>query len=123
MYRQVLHHNSMEERVKGIKHLLQTSFHGHSDTNYLIEYVNLLEKLSRIIVSDANNTAIVSRQGKTGSPKLSPTSSVLDALFYLNFFHFGEPEDRLSSPAALKKVHKLTDKQAVWVATTARASR
>ena len=39
LYRQVLYHKNIEDRVKGIKHLLQTTFHGHSDSNHLIEYV------------------------------------------------------------------------------------
>ena len=118
-----MHLNSIDTRVRQIKNLLQTSFHRHPDANHLIEHVNLLERLSPVIASDANNSEIVARQGQTDIPKLSPTSSVLDALFYSNYFHYGEPENLLSSPSALKKVHKLTDKQAVWVATTARASR
>ena len=103
--------------------LQQTSFTRHPDGNYLIEHVHLLERISPVISSDAKNSEIISRQGQPNIPSLNTNSTVLEALFYLNYFHFGEPENLLSSPAALKKVHKLTEKQSLWVATTARASR
>ena len=48
---------------------------------------------------------------------------MLQALFYMNFFHYGEPENLFSSPLGLKKSNKLTEKQALWVATSARASK
>ena len=101
----------------------QTSFTRHPDANYLIEHVHLLERISPVISSDAKNSEIISRQGQANIPSLNTNSTVLEALFYLNYFHFGEPENLLSSPLALKKVHKLTEKQSLWVATTARASR
>lgn len=76
-----------------------------------------------MIGSDAQNAEISQRQTQANVPKLTASSTVLEALLYLNYFHFGEPENLLSSPLGLKKVHKLSEKQAVWVATTARASR
>ena len=110
-----------DERVRRIKGLLQqTSFTRHPDSNYLIEHVHLLERLNPVVASDAKNSEIISRQGQLDIPSLNPNSTVLQALFYLNYFHFGEPENLLSSPAALKKVHKLTEKQSLWIATTAR---
>ncbi len=75
--------------------MLQTSFHNHPDAKHLIEHVHLLERLSPVIASDAKNGEIASRQGQSNIPALSGSSSVLDALFYANFFHYGEPENLL----------------------------
>lgn len=114
---------SIDDRVRRLKSLLQTSFHNHSDSKHIIEHVHLLERLSPVIASDSKNSEIASRQSQANIPKLLPNSSVLDFLFYANYFHYGEPENLLSSPLALKKVHKLSEKQSVWIATKARASR
>ena len=122
-YGQVLQCSSIDEKVRKIKTVLQTSFHRHSDANHLIEHVHLLERLSPVIASDSKNSEISARQGQINIPQLDVSSSVLNALFYSNYFHFGEPENLLSSPAAFKKIHKLTEKQATWNAVTARASR
>ena len=123
-YNQALNLTSIDDKARRIKNVLQAHFHRHPDANHLIEHVHLLERLSPVIASDAKNSEIVSNQGKQPSiPRLCSNSTVLDALYYLNYFHFDEPENLLSSPAALKKVHKLNDKQAVWVATKARASQ
>lgn len=122
-YQQVLQLNSVDDKVRRIKALLQTSFHRHPDANHLIEHVHLLERLSPVIASDSKNQEITSRLGQANSPKLTSTSTVLEALFYCQYFHYNEPENLLSSPLALKKVHKLTEKQFVWVAVSARASR
>ena len=125
LYSQVSNLNSIDDRVRRIKQLIQSSFHRHPDANHLIEHCNLLERLSPVIASDANNSEIQAtiKANQTDIPKLCLTSSVLDALFYSNYFHFGAPENLLASPSAFRKVHKLTEKQDVWVATTARACR
>ena len=85
--------------------------------------MHLLERLSPVIASDSKNPEISSRQGQPNTPKITANSTVLDALFYCQYFHYNEPENLLSSPSALKKVHKLTEKQFVWVAVSAQASR
>ena len=123
LYSQVSNLNSIDDRVRRIKQLIQSSFHRHPDANHLIEHVHLLERLSPVIASDSKNQEITSRLGQANSPKLTSTSTVLEALFYCQYFHYNEPENLLSSPLALKKVHKLTEKQFVWVAVSARASR
>lgn len=122
-YKHALTFNNIDEKIRKIKNVLQTSFHNHPDNaKHLIEHINLLERLSPVIASDSKNSEITQRQNQTHVPTLSGSSSVMNFAFYANYFHFGKPDNLLSSPAALKKVHKLTEKQSVWVATSARAS-
>ena len=124
-YNQALNLKSIDDRAICIKRVQNNHFHGSPDGYHLMEHQHLLERLSPVIASDAKNSVIVERQAlqPTSIPKLYPTSTVLETLFYLNYFHFNEPENLLHSPAALKKTHKLSEKQAVWVATKARALR
>jgi hypothetical protein len=127
-YQQVIQQQSnsgqIDDTVRKFKILLQQNFHRHPDANHLIEHVHLLERLSPVIAADAKNSEISSRQAQQPTvPKLTASSSVLEALLYLHYFHYGQPENLLTSPAGLKKVHKLSEKQFVWVATSARAAR
>ncbi len=140
-YKQALTYTNVDDKVRRIKSVLQTNFHRHPDANHLIgksnafsrvfydillklvlsEHAHLLERLSPVIASDSKNPEISSRLSQPKVPRVDGQSTVLDTLLYFSYHHHGQPENLLSSPAALKKVHKLTEKQFVWVATIARA--
>jgi hypothetical protein len=49
-------------------------------------------------------------------------ASVLRTLLYLASHHYQAGENMLHSPLALRKMHRLTDKQFTWVALRARAA-
>merc|ERR1712080_491785 len=79
------------------------------------EQINLCERLAPVIASEV---AEVDR----GASSLA-NASVLKFLHYLSSNHYSAGENLLHSPQALRKMHKLTDKQFTWVALRARASQ
>ena len=86
-----------------------------------LEHLHLLERLSPVIASDSKNPEICSKVSQPNVPKIDGKSAVLESLLYFSYHHYGQPENLLSSPEALKKVHKLSEKQYVWASTIARA--
>merc|ERR1712080_109047 len=78
------------------------------------EQINLCERLAPVIASEV---AEVDR----GASSLA-NASVLKFLHYLSSHHYNAAENLLHSPLALRKMHKLTDKQFTWVALRARAA-
>ena len=90
-------------------------FKGHIDSDAVLEQINLCERLAPVIASEV---AEVDR----GAASLG-SASVLKFLHYLSSHHYSAGENLLHSPQALRKMHKLTDKQFTWVALRARASQ
>jgi len=112
-YRQAIHSQSIELRVRNLKQLLHAGMSGHEDAPLVVEQINLLERVSPILVSE---TQFPDRPSSTLS------SSVLKALFYLTQYHYTAPDNLLHSPTALTKMHRLTRTQTVWVTVRGRAT-
>lgn len=112
-YSKAITSKSIEYKVRNLKQLLHTQMSSHVDANLVLEQINLLERVSPIIASEA------------GSPERQPASmhtSVLRALLYLSQHYNAAPENLLHSPEALRKMHKLSEKQFVWVCVRGRAT-
>jgi hypothetical protein len=117
-YKQACAIQSLEARTKRIKSILQSQFNGHPDSNLLIQHLHLLERISPVIESDARDQSVA---GDPLLPSLNPRNeTVLDTLLYFCYHHWGKGENLLHSPAGLKKVHGLSEKQFTWIALIAR---
>ena len=70
---------------------------GHEDAGLVLEQINLLERTSPLLVSEA-----------AFSDRLSSGlgCSVLKTLLYLTQHYYAAPENLLHSPAALVKMHR-----------------
>ena len=86
---------------------------GHADSGLVLEQINLLERVSPIIASEA---------GTAHRQPANLSNSVLLALLYFTQYYTGAPENLLHSPEALRKMHKLTEKQFIWVSVRGRAT-
>jgi len=113
-YRQQSTSPNLEIKVRSLKQLL-SNLRGHIDSDAVLEQINLCERLAPVIASEV---AEVDR----GASGLG-SASVLKFLHYLSSHHYSAGENLLHSPQALRKMHKLTDKQFTWVALRARASQ
>ena len=112
-YRQAAASTNLEIRVRALKQLLASVFRGHIDSDTVVEQINLCERLAPVMSSEVGE---VGRQ-----PGALGQASVLRALNYLCSHHYTAGENLLHSPLALRKMHRLTDKQFTWVALRARA--
>jgi len=112
-YRQATQSQNLEMRVRSLKQALHTTMSGHEDASLVLEQVNLLERVSPILVAEAPFP---------DRPASTLSSSVLKALFYLTQYHYSAPDNLLHSPSALAKMHKLSRTQTVWVTVRGRAT-
>jgi len=112
-YRQAIHAQNIEKKVRHLKQLLHSSLSCHEDAGLVMEQIHLLERVSPILVSESEFP---------DRPFSTLPSSVLNALVYLTQYHYNAPENLLHSPSALIKMHKLTKTQSVWVSVRGRAT-
>lgn len=113
--RQATHSGNIEVRVRALKQTLSSAvFRGHIDSDAVLEQVHLLERLAPVICSEVGEVG-------RGAGSLGQ-ASVLRALLYLCQHHYTAGENLLHSPSALRKLHRLTDRQFTWVALRARAA-
>ena len=112
-YKQAAGTNNLQLRSRNLKQLLNQSLKQHLDTDIIMEQIHLTERLSPVISSELGH---VDR-----NPNSLVSASVLKTLQYLATHHFNTPENLLHSPAALKKMHHLTEKQFTWVCLRSRA--
>jgi len=112
-YRKAISPKSIEYKVKNLKQLLHSQMSGHADSGLVLEQINLLERVSPIIASEA---------GTAHRQPANLSNSVLLALLYFTQYYTGAPENLLHSPEALRKMHKLTEKQFIWVSVRGRAT-
>jgi len=111
-YSKAITSKNIEFKVRNLKQLLHTQMSSHVDANLVLEQINLLERVSPIIAAEATQP---DRQAA------SLNSSVLRALLYLSHHYHAAPENLLHSPEALRRMHKLSEKQFVWVSVRGRA--
>lgn len=86
---------------------------GHIDSSLVVEQINLLERISPILGAESSY------------PERQPSvlsSSVLKALLYCTQHYYGAPENLLHSPAAIRKMHSLSERQVIWVSVRGRAT-
>lgn len=120
-YKQAAKTPNLEARIKRVKDTLNNHFYNHPDKTILIEHLHLLERISPIAAADQSNASI--RDDPNG-PKLDVVNpTVLKTLLYCCYHHYGAGENLLHSPIAIRKIHKLTDRQFTWIAVLARARR
>eukprot|EP00088_Acartia_fossae_P042606 TRINITY_DN44791_c0_g1_i1.p1 TRINITY_DN44791_c0_g1~~TRINITY_DN44791_c0_g1_i1.p1 ORF type:complete len:420 (-),score=15.77 TRINITY_DN44791_c0_g1_i1:147-1358(-) len=112
-FRQAISAKNLEGKIRNLKQLLHTQMSGHADAGIVLEQINLLERVSPILESE---TRYPDRQLSGLS------SSVLQALTYFTQYYHGAPENLLHSPEALRKMHKLSEKQYLWVSVRGRAT-
>ena len=124
---------NLDVRIRKLKQVLATSnFTQSMDSAHLVEHINLLERTSPILSAFPGTSNLQSGQGREGSsvspvnvpPLLSNPITVHD-LIVMCAYHYGTetPENLLHSPAAIKKCHKITDRQFVWAALKGRAAK
>ena len=114
-YKQAVNTNNLQVKSRNLKQLLNNSARSHLDTDLVMEQIHLCERLAPVISSEVGH---VER-----SPGSLQTASVLQCLQYLATHHYNTPENLLQSPAALRKMHGLTEKQHSWVCLRARAGQ
>jgi len=112
-YKQAVSTNNLEIRSRNLKQILATSLRGHLDADLVLEQINLSERLAPVISSEVTQPE---RQANS-----LVGASVLKILLYLSTHHYEAAENLLHSPLALRKMHRLTDKQFTWVSLRARA--
>ena len=112
-YKQAVNTNNLEIRSRNLKQTLTNMMRGHLDADLVLEQINLGERLAPVISSEVGQ---VDREA--GS---LVGASVLRTLVYLSTHHYQAAENLLHSPLALRKMHRLTDKQFTWVVLRARA--
>jgi len=112
-YKQAVNTNNLEIRCRNLKQTVSSNLRGHLDADLVLEQINLSERLAPVISSEVGE---VDRQANS-----LVGASVLRTLLYLSTHHYGAAENFLHSPLALRKMHKLTDKQFTWVSLRARA--
>jgi len=113
-YRQAVNTNNLEIRSRNLKQTLANNLRGHLDSDLVLEQINLGERVAPIISSEVGQ---LDRQADS-----LVGASVLKSLLYLSTHHYGAAENLLHSPLALRKMHRLTDKQFTWVSMKARAT-
>ena len=113
-YKQAATPNNLQVRSKNLKTLLNLSLKQHLDTDIIMEQIHLSERLSPVISSEVGH---IDR-----NPNSLINASVLRCLQYLTTHYFGTPENLLQSPAAVRKMHNLTEKQYSWVCLRSRAT-
>ena len=124
----------MDGKIRKIKAALSTSFFSQSsDSSHLVEHVNLLERTSPVSAALPSIQATSSQTplGGTGSASFSSIAPTLGNpitvhdLIVCCTYHYGieVPENLLHSAQAIKKCHKLTDRQFVWAALKGRAGK
>ena len=105
--------SGLEVKIRRLKAVLNTHFQSNPDSQHVIEHLNLLERASPVLanpVKDAN------------APPTEPIT-VHNLLAFCSYNYFGAPENLLHSPLAIKKCHKLTEKQFAWASLHGRAAK
>lgn len=99
--------------MRNLKQILHSQMSGHIDSSLVVEQINLLERISPILGAESSY------------PERQPSvlsSSVLKALLYCTQHYYGAPENLLHSPAAIRKMHSLSERQVIWVSVRGRAT-
>ena len=124
----------IDAKVRRIKAALSTPYFSQSsDSSHLVEHINILERTSPVVA------AVPSLQAASDQPKpaitATPDTSLIAPtlkdpitvhdLVVCCTYHYGieVPENLLHSGHAIKKCHKLTERQYVWAALKGRASK
>ena len=119
-------------RIRRIKAALSTPYFSQSpDSSYLIEQINLLERASPILAAvpalEPTSNQTESKGANIGDtslivPTLKDPITVYDLIVGCAY-HYGieVPENLLHSIQAIKKRHKMSERQFVWAALKGRA--
>ena len=113
-YKQAVNTSNLQVRSRNLKQLLNVNIKSHIDSDLIMEQIHLSERMCPVISSEVGHL--------DRNPNSLTNASVLKCLQYLAKYHFNTPENLLQSPAAIKKMHNLTDKQFTWVCLRARAN-
>ena len=117
-YKQAFHSPNLEIKVRKLKAIQQQHFTEHQDD--LIETINLYDRISAIYATEGQLPPIVN------DPNLDSVlahQNVLGTTLYCAYHHWGAPENMLHSPDAVRKMHKLTDRQFIWISVIARSKK
>jgi len=112
-YKQAANTNNLEIKSRNLKQILSNNLRGHLDSDLVLEQINLSERLAPVISSEVGH---IERQAES-----LMGASVLKTMVYLSTYYYDSAENFLHSPLALRKMHRLTDKQYTWVSLRARS--
>jgi hypothetical protein len=121
-------------KARRIKSALSTPYFSQcSDSCHLVEHINLLERTSPILAAvpslqASSDQSQVSGAGTTNVSLIAPTLkdpiTVYDLVVCCAYYYGSEvPENLLHSGQAMKKCHKLTERQFVWASLKGRATK
>jgi len=98
-------------KAQKVKYVVNSHFGNPSnlDAQHVTEHVNLLERASPVLSSAAE--------------KFSGRVTVFSLLAYCAANYFEAPENLFHSPLAIKKCHKLSEKQYLWPCLVGRSQR
>lgn len=113
-YKQAATTQNLSVRSKNLKQVLNIGLRNHLDTDNIMEQIHLTERLSPVISTEVGH---LDRHANN-----LVNASVLKSLQYLATHHFNATENLLTSPAAVRKMHNLSEKQFIWVCLRARAT-
>lgn len=113
-YRQAVAPPTPEYRIRNLKQVLQSHLTDHVDADLVVEQIHFLERLSAVVGGECGHPE---RQAAA----LLHNTSVLKTLAYCCQYYWDAPENLLHSPAAIRKMHKLSEKQFTWVCVRGRA--
>lgn len=125
-YKQAVSCRNIESKVKAVKICQQAHFQSCSslslESSLISEHIALMERQLPIEagdVKDAEKGVVKFREVPRTASLLN--MSVMTTLYYCCLYHYELPENNLASPLAIRKVHRLRDRQYTWIALNARA--
>uniref|UniRef100_A0A8C4N8X2 Spermatogenesis-defective protein 39 homolog n=1 Tax=Eptatretus burgeri TaxID=7764 RepID=A0A8C4N8X2_EPTBU len=121
-YKQHLTMRDPEKRLAFLKRCISLPFNSedsmHIQNQYtLLDHQGIIEHNDKKVEA-VGQLAIFKDHPRKASILFMP---LVTTLFYCCFYHYGETEGTLSSPANLKKVFKISNKQYLWTALAARS--
>ena len=123
----------IDAKIRKIKAALSTSYFSQSsDAVHLVEHINLLERTSPVLSAvpsfqAPDQTSLPDKSASNVSciaPTLRDPITVYELIVCCTY-HYGidVPENLLHSGQAIKKCHKLNERQYVWAALKGRAAK
>jgi len=116
----------LHDKAQKVKYVLNSHFGGNinSDTPHVTEHVNLLERASPVLTAAAAATAQSTSTGPIVKQEgINNRITVFNLLSFCAANYYEAPENLYHSPLAIKKCHKLTERQFVWPCLVGRSQR
>ncbi|CAH1791215.1 unnamed protein product, partial [Owenia fusiformis] len=128
-YKQAVSVQNEETKIKNLKACSRAHFQSdpslNHDAQHIEEQIALLERQLPIEAADSHAEQSGQNRDFKEFPRKAKLSNqpVITSLYYCCFYHYELAENSLASPTAIRKAHRLTDKQFLWVALSALCRR